>query len=276
VSDYDGTLCPTASIVSGNNTIPPDLLSVLWSISTKIPVCIVSSKDLLFLRDKTQFARIISSLMGIEFTRLSPGTKDECLSNKTSNIITEYQLIDAVSISRNSKTLGQIAEVVRKEFQGIKIGSKFTYLDHRLAGFTVDYRHFGKWEQYKANIEPELRKIIERLINSSTANNLFLQTYSDHPFIDVYGIECDKGKAMDTIIAMLKSAKGKLLYLGDSETDNPAFQKADLSIGIRSDGRLNTKLNSDYILEFNELRPFLQKLENEDFIFDRMSQNLIS
>jgi HAD superfamily hydrolase (TIGR01484 family) len=274
VSDYDGTLCPTASIVSGNNTIPPDLLSVLWSISTKIPICIVSSKDLVFLRDKTQFARIISSLMGMEFTRLSPATRDECLSNKISNIITEYQIIDAVSISRNSKTLGQIAEEVSKEFQSIKIGSKFTYLDHRLAGFTVDYRHFGKWGQYKANIEPELKKMIERLINSSASNSIFLQTYSDHPFLDLYACESDKGKAMDTVIRLLKDKQGKLLYLGDSETDNPAFKKADLSIGIRSDLRINTKLNSDYLLEFNELRPFLEKLENEDFVFDRMSQNL--
>jgi HAD superfamily hydrolase (TIGR01484 family) len=274
VSDYDGTLCPTASIVSGNNTIPPDLLSALWGISTKIPICIVSSKDLIFLRDRTQFARIISSLMGIECTRLSPATSDEWLSNKTSNIITEYQLIDAVSITRNSKTLGQIAEEVRKEFQGIKIGSKFTYLDHRLAGFTVDYRHFGKWEQYKANIEPELRKMIKRLINSSASKNIFFQTYADHPFLDLYAGESDKGKAMDTVIRLLNDKQGKLLYLGDSETDNPAFKKADLSIGIRSDQRINTKLNSDYLLEFNELRPFLQKLENEDFIFDRMSQNL--
>jgi len=74
---------------------------------------------------------------------------------------------------------------------------------------------------------------------------------------------------------LLNNPEGKILYLGDSENDNPAFMKADLSIGIRSDRRINTRLNSDYLLEFNELRPFLQKLENEDFIFDRMSQNLI-
>ena len=79
---------------------------------------------------------------------------------------------------------------------------------------------------------------------------------------------------MDTISRLISNAGGNILYLGDSESDNPAFQKADLSIGIRSDRRINTKLNSDYLLEFNELRPFLQKLENEDFIFDRMSQNL--
>jgi phosphoserine phosphatase len=29
------------------------------------------------------------------------------------------------------------------------------------------------------------------------------------------------------------------MYLGDSENDNPAFRKADVSIGVRSDERLN-------------------------------------
>ena len=34
----------------------------------------------------------------------------------------------------------------------------------------------------------------------------------------------------------------KVLYLGDSENDNPAFKKADTSIGIRSDDRIKTAL----------------------------------
>jgi hydroxymethylpyrimidine pyrophosphatase-like HAD family hydrolase len=259
---------------SGNNMIPPDLLTVLCGISTKIPTYVISSKDLEFLRDKTQFARVISTLMGMEFTRLTPPVNHECLSNHVTNMITEYQLVDAGRIAKNSRTLDQIVQEVSSEFQGLTIGRKFTYMDHKLAGVTLDYRHIGKWEQYKTNIEPQLKKKIERIINSPASDGLFLQTFSDHPFIEVYAIECNKGKAMDTISRLISNAGGKILYLGDSESDNPAFQKADLSIGIHSDRRINTKLNSDYLLEFNELRPFLQKLENEDFIFDRMSQNL--
>jgi soluble P-type ATPase len=63
----------------------------------------------------------------------------------------------------------------------------------------------------------------------------------------------------------------KILYLGDSENDNSAFKKADLSINIKSDERINTKLDSHYTLEFNQLSYFLLKLHNEDFNFTSMS-----
>jgi hydroxymethylpyrimidine pyrophosphatase-like HAD family hydrolase len=277
ISDYDGTLCPTASISSENNTVPPDLQSILHGISTKIPVCIISSKDLKFLRDKTQFAQIVSSIMGMETTQLMLlPTKDKHLSNKFGNVIIGYKLLDPVSLSSNSKFLAEIANKVKKEFQGISIGYKFTYLDHILAGISIDYRHFQKWEQYKTSVEPELKKTIERFMDSSRHSNLFMQTYSDHPFIDVFAIKSDKGRAFKAVSRLLNIEDSrKILYLGDSEYVNPVFRIAGLSVGIRSDRRINTKLDSDYMLEFNELRPFLQKLEKEDFIFDRMAQNLI-
>lgn len=41
-----------------------------------------------------------------------------------------------------------------------------------------------------------------------------------------------------------------VMYLGDSENDNPAFRKSDISIGIRSDPRLNPMLNCKYMLDF--------------------------
>ena len=55
----------------------------------------------------------------------------------------------------------------------------------------------------------------------------------------------DKGQAIDAIFHLLNLGKEqKVLYLGDSENDNPAFQKAESLIGIRSDERLKTKLDS--------------------------------
>ena len=215
--------------------------------------------------------------MGMEITQveLLP-TKDKYHSNKFKNVIIGYQLFDPVSLSNNSIFLEEIANKIKKEYQGITIGYKFTYLDHILAGISIDYRHFQKWEQYKSSVEPELKKTIERLMDSSRHNNIFLQTYSDHPFIDVLAVKSDKARAFKDVSKLLKiDDPRRILYLGDSENDNPAFSIAGLSIGIRSDRRINTKLNSNYLLEFNELRPFLQKLEKEDFIFDRMAQNII-
>jgi hydroxymethylpyrimidine pyrophosphatase-like HAD family hydrolase len=59
LSDYDGTLCPTTSIRSEENIIPKELENILWGISEKIPVCVVSSKDFGFLHSKTRFASIV-------------------------------------------------------------------------------------------------------------------------------------------------------------------------------------------------------------------------
>jgi soluble P-type ATPase len=40
----------------------------------------------------------------------------------------------------------------------------------------------------------------------------------------------------------MSNLSGKIIYLGDSENDNPDFRKADISIGVISDNRLNPKL----------------------------------
>jgi len=48
--------------------------------------------------------------------------------------------------------------------------------------------------------------------------------------------------------------------LRDSKNDNSAFKRADISIGVRSDKRSNSKLTCQYIVEFNQPSIFLKKL----------------
>ncbi|MFL6378349.1 MAG: hypothetical protein ACJ72R_12920 [Nitrososphaeraceae archaeon] len=57
------------------------------------------------------------------------------------------------------------------------------------------------------------------------------------------------------------------MYLGDSENDNPAFRKADVSIGVKSDERLNPNLECKYTVKFDKLAGFLEKLHNDNFVF---------
>ena len=289
ISDYDGTLCPTASLKGVNNQIPPDLEKVLWDISAKIPVCILSTKDFGFLRKKVQFARIVSCIMGLEIFELAslearavnvdndliPNSKNNLsVIGKFSNVISQYRLLDANKLVKNSMLLKKLSDKIEKEFQDISIEPKFNYVDDILAAISLDYRQIQKWEHYKTNVEPNILNSIQQFI-LSLPNDLFVQTYSDHPFIDIYSMHLDKGQAIDAISHLLNLSKEqKVLYLGDSENDNPAFRKADLSIGIRSDERVKTKLDSDYLIQFNELTPVLQKLYAEDFVFNRMSQNI--
>lgn len=289
ISDYDGTLCPTASLKGLNNQIPPDLEKILWDISAKIPVCILSTKDFGFLRKKVQFAKIVSCIMGLEIFELAtldsraanvdidlvPNGKNYLsVKGEFSNVISQYRLLGVKKLAKNSVLLKRLSDKIEKEFQDISIEPKFNYVDGILAAISLDYRQIQKWEHYKTNIEPYVLNSIQQFV-LSLPNDLFVQTYSDHPFIDIYSMHLDKGQAIDAISHMLNLSKEqKVLYLGDSENDNPAFRKADLSIGIRSDERVKTKLDSDYLIQFNELTPFLQKLYAEDFVFNRMSQNI--
>ena len=289
ISDYDGTLCPTASLKGLNNQIPPDLEKVLWDISAKIPVCILSTKDFGFLRKKVQFAKIVSCIMGLEIFELAtlesrvanvdidlvPNSKNYLsVKGDFSNVISQYRLLGVNKLVKNSVLLKRLSDKIEKEFQDISIEPKFNYVDGILAAISLDYRQIQKWEHYKTNIEPYVLISIQQFV-LSLPNELFVQTYSDHPFIDIYSMQLDKGQAIDAIFHLLNLSKEqKVLYLGDSENDNPAFRKADLSIGIRSDERVKTKLDSDYVIQFNELTPFLQKLYAEDFVFNRMSQNI--
>ena len=286
LSDYDGTLCPTTSL---SNALPADLYNILLEISKVIPVCIVSSKDFHYLDSCVSFAVIISSIMGIETFLLQKDKKDfnynllnyeeisdpSELKNKiTSYNLPRYRIKYKEKLIQNSHMLEDLSSVISKNFHNIKLLKKYTHKEKLLAGVSFDYRHILKWESYKMNIEPRIiDKIYEFLnINSLPPNTLHIQTYLTHPFLDIYSIDCNKGDVVTDVRTLLNLDDNKnILYLGDSENDNSAFRKADLSITIKSDERLNTKLDSHYSLEFNELSYFLIKLYKENFNFTSMS-----
>ena len=287
LSDYDGTLCPTTSLTQ-NNSLPEDLHNILVDISKSIPVCIVSSKDFSFLEPCSNFAVIISSIIGIETFFLQKNKKDfdnrlvnyEITSGPIdldkfkSNTLARSWIKQKEELIQNSSILEDLSSIISQNFQDVKILKKYTHKEKLLAGVSFDYRHLLKWESYKINIEPRIiDKIYEYIkINLPPNNNLYIQKYLTHPFLDIYSTYCNKGDIVNEIRALLNLDRTKnILYLGDSENDNSAFRNADLSINIKSDERLNTKLDSHYSLEFNELSYFLIKLHKENFNFTSMS-----
>jgi hydroxymethylpyrimidine pyrophosphatase-like HAD family hydrolase len=181
----------------------------------------------------------------------------------------------------NSRLLDSLADEISINFKDITIERKFTSNNQILAGITIDYRHLKDWQSYKRKTEPHLKEMIQSNIQSSSSYELYVQTYSTHPFIDVYSVRCDKGLAFDATIAELAcfnaddDIRQSILYLGDSENDNPAFKRADISIGVRSDKRLNPKLTCQYLVEFNQLSIFLKRLQYNNFAFsDKLFLNL--
>jgi HAD superfamily hydrolase (TIGR01484 family) len=279
LSDYDGTLCPTTSVRDENSygigTIPQGLEQILFRISEHIPVCIISSKDYAFLHRRVRFARIISCVLGTETVVHEPHYVDE--TKNYDCIRCQHLITSSHSLMDNSKLLNNVVEALQNHnYRDIMIERKYTSNKESLIGLTIDYRHLDKWQSFKENKEPGLKEIIQRSINANLAPNLpakdrpFIQKYTSHPFLDVYGVECNKGLAFNSVLSHLEEKKEtgtNVMYLGDSDNDNPAFRKSDISIGIRSDTRLNPLLDCKYMLDFKQLPMFLRSLMNNNYIF---------
>src|ERR671918_1100537 len=267
LSDYDGTLVPTANVKKSTNAIPVELEQILSNISSEIPVSVISTKDFEFLKKKTAFARALSCMMGIEILFLTDHPTSRTIEKRILNA-------DKTALQLKSAALEEIAEevIICKEFSAILVERKHTS-DGILAGLTIDWRHQldDEWSYYRRAINHFLSGIVANLNKAPLAMGVYIQKYSEHPFVDVYSIECNKGIAFDTIISELGyiSIDSKdTMYLGDSENDNPAFRKAGISIGIRSDARVNPKLDCSYFLDYERLSHFLKNLRKNDYLFN--------
>jgi HAD superfamily hydrolase (TIGR01484 family) len=280
LSDYDGTLCPTTSVSENGSgsvgMIPNELKQALVRISKRIPVCIISSKDFTFLHERARFANILSCVLGIETIIHNPHYKNDNEIDNFDCVRSQHLIASSQSLRDNSELLYNVMKILQND-KSIMIEEKYDSDKEILIGLTIDYRHLENWQSFKENTEPDIKEIIQRRMNANLRSNLsskyrpVIQTYSSHPFLDVYGVECNKGLALDNVLSQLKQGKrkrgGNVMYLGDSENDNPAFRKSGISIGIRSDSRLNPILDSRYMLDFNQLPIFLKGLIDNNLIF---------
>jgi HAD superfamily hydrolase (TIGR01484 family) len=277
LSDFDGTLSPTAYVNFdidserlANHYSQIELNRVLWEISSRRTIAIVSTKDFNFLHNRTRFANIISCMMSIETIILKHVYSTRCYQNScVHNCVLNT---DIKILLKNSNKLESIINRITLKFKKVSIYRKFTLKSNLLAGVTIDWRHLENWNSIKKKIEEHLIKISNE-INDNSESPLFVQTYLTHPFVDIYSTICSKEIAYDKIAQLLddsnvnKFKNKNILYLGDSENDNPAFRKADVSIGIKSDERLNPKLDCQYLINFKQLPKFLENLIKNDFDF---------
>jgi HAD superfamily hydrolase (TIGR01484 family) len=254
LSDYDGTLCPTTA-VRGNNgngigKIPQGLEQILFRISDRIPVCIISSKDFTFLHERARFANVLSCVLGIETIIHNPHYKTDNEIDDFACVKSQHLIASSQSLRDNSEMLHDIMKILQND-KSIMIEEKYDSDKEILIGLTIDYRHLENWQSFKENTEPDIEEIIQRRMNANLRSNVaskyrpFIQAYSSHPFLDVYGVECNKGLAFDNVLSQLKEKEKRrtsIMYLGDSENDNPAFRKSDISVGIHSDTRLKPNI----------------------------------
>lgn len=300
LSDFDGTLCPTSDIGCGyyndSAMIPQTLGDVLNKISLTIPIGIVTSKDFDFIYPKTKkFAKILSCVLGLEtfvVNKNEQANQDKnFLKDNESDLgaITlrdDYSFLVHEILEINSAILTETAAYLEKNHREFNIEKKFLKSKKDLlGGITVNWRHDSDWNRnkkiYKEIVKDSIStasKNPQRKADSNISKEkldcyvscLFIQEYSTHPFIDVYITKVSKGDAFEVVVSKLSQFSditGQIMYLGDSENDNPAFRKSDVSIGVSSDDRLDPRLDCTYTIKFENLPSFFNRLVDNNYIF---------
>ena len=232
-TDYDGTLAPS-DVRREDSVIPGPLLSVLSEISSRIPVAIVTSKDLDFVRPRTPFAWAWSTVLGLE-VRLRDG------SGRQAHVTMDLQGV----LESGRKTLP--AEVVVEEKRGT---------DGALLGVSLD------WTSIPGSPPAEL-KVAKTAFRGE---GFQIGSYEGVKYMDIYAAPTDKGSAVRELVHLL-GVEGPVMYLGDTEADNDAFKECGVSICIEH-SQPTGGLNCGYSVQYLELPTLLERLLADRFEFD--------
>jgi len=126
-----------------------------------------------------------------------------------------------------------------------------------LLAFCIDWRLSKDWNEARRKTTP--------LLTFCKEQGLFVVESDISPYANVFPFQIDKGSAYSKLRSEL-GVTGPTLYLGDSEIDDPAFQLADVSVGIKH-RRIMPRLQCKYRVEFLELEGFISNLIDSDFQF---------
>jgi HAD superfamily hydrolase (TIGR01484 family) len=240
-SDYDGTLC-ALELRREDAFISPRLRRVLTKLSKQVKLGIITTKDLYFIKDRVPFAHGYAAASGLEMQVGDKTTLDERLREPDLKLEKTYQ--EAL------KKILQIRDnimVERKEAE-----------DGKLIAFCLDWRLSRNWDEAHRKAAPVLTLCKD--------HGLYVVESRISPFANVFPFEVDKGSAFVKLREEM-GVKGPVMYLGDSEADDPPFQIADISVGIKH-RRVMPPLKCKYRLEFFELEVFLSKLIDSNFNFE--------
>jgi trehalose-6-phosphatase len=238
-SDYDGTITPL-NTSRDESRVPLETRVMLSRIGRFIPISIITMKDLPFIIPRTPFAYAWSGIGGLETLIGKRVLKREGLEHRLPSV---SRAIDYAK--------SQITDT------GVEIEEKQDSERHTVA-FCVD------WRQTKDMKTAEQE--VERVANRCKTLGLRLMRYDTQPFYDVYPIAPDKGWALQEMLNELAVKKG-VLYMGDSEMDNPAFRTSSVSLGVVHDETALEALDCDYLVEFRHVPDFLNALLANNLLF---------
>jgi hypothetical protein len=228
------------NVPRNESEVPEKIREVLQQIGRLIPIVIVSTKDLSFLVQRTSFAYAWSAISGLE-KRIGK------------------EILKPWRFEQRLKHISLALKYTRSHIThiGTYIEEKRDSTGHTIA-FCVDWRQARNAEiaEFEANLVAAYCKMLP----------LELIRYEGQPFYDIYPLSVDKGRALKEIQEELKLKNG-ILYMGDSEIDNPAFEASDVSIGVINEGSPFYGLVCDYFVKFEEVADFLSMLLANHLLF---------
>jgi HAD superfamily hydrolase (TIGR01484 family) len=239
-SDYDGTLSPL-ELRREDAVLSPMLRRLLTKVSKRITLGIITTKDLSFVRDRVPFAHGISASCGLELQIGEKILLDERVRGTNEKLAKAYQdVLKKVLQARDNLV------IERKESE-----------DENLIAFCIDWRMARNWD--------EAKRVAAPLLTYCKEQGLYVVESVVSPFANVFPMKVDKGEAFGKLKREI-GVEGPIMYLGDSEVDDPAFQLAEVSVGVKH-RRIMPKLQCKYRIEFFEMENFLSKLIDSDFEF---------
>lgn len=238
-SDYDGTLCPL-QVPREEAFIPPKLLHLLENVGRRIPIAVITTKDLGFVAERVPFAQAIAAIGGLELELGASRITDERIQSRAKILREAYE--------EATRIIGPRDEIFLE---------RKTTSEGVLVSFCLDWRLAHDRAEAWLNVRPILARFRDV--------GLYVVEREWEPFADVFVTEVNKGTAFARLKKELK-LNGPIMYLGDSEMDNSAFELADVSVAIEHE-ESSVPLHAKYSLRFENLPRFIANLLATDFNF---------
>ncbi len=237
--DFDGTLSPL-NVPREKAGLKPETAALLGQLSNLIPIGIITTKSLSFVMPHTPFAAAWASA-GIEFQ------------------IADRMVQSIAGGDKNRYVLSALEYARSQRGKDLMIEEKYDR-SGQVVAFCVDWR-------YAENQAAAVLRA-DDILNYCGTLPVYVSYERKRPFFDIYPTVIDKGESLNLLKKNLGLTDG-VLYMGDSEADNPAFKQADISIGIINSSR--SKLECDHYLTFEDVPNFFRYIINHDLSINKYS-----
>jgi hypothetical protein len=233
-TDYDGTLAP-GNVDRDDSRVPSGVERTLRQLSRLVPIAVITSKDLDFVRPRTRtFAAAWACTAGIEITMADGST----------------QVSKGVQDMRT--TLIEVRKIVP---EGVLIEEKWS-CDGKVLGICVD------WTSASGTVD---ERFVNKMASLLRRRGAYVDRQPQCTYLDAFAAVPDKGLALTRLKELLR-INGPVLYMGDSMLDNAAFAKSDIAVGVHH-GQPIDQLRCSFLIQYDSLERFLSSLLNANLEF---------